>query len=268
MEKLKMKTVLCLSIFMLMLVPTVQSADYLIGDGDVLDISVWGVPELSGPATVRPDGKITLQAAGDVVASGLSPAELSATLTKILKEYVKKPIVTVRVVQITNNKVYVAGDGIPSSVVPLTGRTSLFKFLCSLPDLEKGDLRRAYLIRDQKKIKENFHDLLVAGDFSQDIELKAEDILFIPSRELSKIYVLGAVKDPKFIFYRNGMKVLDAILEAGGFNEFAKANSVTVHRGADQKIRVLGKDLQEGRDTSQNIFLQPGDYVTVGEGIF
>jgi len=263
-----MKMILCLGILLLMLVPTVRGADYLIGDGDVLDISVWGVPELSGPATVRPDGKITLQAAGDVVASGLSPAALSSTLTGILKEYVKKPIVTVRVVQITNNKVYVAGDGIPSSVVHLTGRTSLFQFLCGLPGLEMADLRRAYLVRDQKKIKENFHALLVEGDLSQDLELKAEDILFIPSRELSKIYVLGAVKDPKFIYYRDGMKVLDAILDAGGFNEFAKANSVTVHRGTDQKIRVLGNELQKGRDTSQNIFLQPGDYITVGEGIF
>jgi len=43
--------------------------DYVIGDGDGLQISVWGVPEMSVAVTVRPDGKITLPAAGDVMAS-------------------------------------------------------------------------------------------------------------------------------------------------------------------------------------------------------
>jgi polysaccharide export outer membrane protein len=268
MERIAMKSFLYIIFLFLILVPDVLAGDYLIGDGDTLDISVWGVPELSGPVTVRPDGKITLNAAGDIVASGLSPAQLSATLTEILKDYVKKPIITVRVTQITNNKVYVSGDGVPSSTVFLTGRSTLFQLLCSLPNLEKGDLRRAYLIRDKKRINVNFHALLMEGDFSQDLDLKANDILFIPSQELSKIYVLGAVKEPKFIYFRDGMKVLDAIIEAGGFSEYAKANSVTVHRGEEQKIEVLGKELLKGRDTTQNIPLQPGDYVTVEEGIF
>ncbi len=258
---------LTLALLIFLATQTIAS-DYLIGDGDVLDISVWGVPELSGPATVRPDGKITLAAAGDVEASGLSPSQLSEKLTETLKSYVKKPIVTVKVSTITNNKVYVAGDGVASSVIHLPGRTTLFKFLCSLPGLENGDLRRAYLIRDQKKKEIDFHALLMEGDFSQDIDLQAEDIIFIPSRELSKIYVLGAVAEPRSIFFRDGMKVLDAILESGGFSEYAKENSVTVHRRNGKKIKVAGKDLIKGKDTEQNIFLQPGDYVTVEEGIF
>ncbi|MDX1667757.1 MAG: SLBB domain-containing protein, partial [Saprospiraceae bacterium] len=79
--------------------------------------------------------------------------------------------------------------------------------------------------------------------------LEPEDIIFIPSSELSKIYVLGAVAEPKFIFFRDGMKVLDAILEAGGFSEYAKENSVIVHRKGGDKLKVLGKNIIEGKDT-------------------
>jgi hypothetical protein len=68
----------------------VLSADYVIGDGDSLNVSVWGVPELSVTTVVRPDGKITLPAVGDVVATGLTPVELSRDLTKVLESYVKK----------------------------------------------------------------------------------------------------------------------------------------------------------------------------------
>jgi len=261
------KTVVLVGVLLLVAMP-VFAADYVIGDGDVLNVSVWGVPELSGPATVRPDGKITLPAAGDVSASGLTPEHLAKNLTRVLGEFVKKPIVTVKVEKITNNKVYVAGSGVPSSVVQLEGRTTLFKCLCSLPSLENGDLRRAYLIRNEQKMKVDFHALLAEGDFSQDVELRPDDIVFIPSRELSKVYVLGAIKEPRFIFFRDGMKVLDAVLEAGGFNEYAKGNSVVVHRKSGQRLKVRGADLIEGKDLAQNIFLQPGDLITIEEGFF
>lgn len=244
------------------------STDYIIGDGDVLKISVWGVPALSGPVNVRPDGKITLAVGGDVLASGLSTKELTQVLSELLLDYVNKPIVTVSVEKITNNKVYVAGDGFPSKVVELTGRTTLFRFLCGLENLESGDLRGAYLVRGENKVPVDFYALMKQGDLSRDVPLQAEDIIFIPSREMSKIYVLGAVNDPKFILFRDGMKVLDAILEAGGFNEFAKPGSVTVHRFSGEQIKVNAAALLKGKNTAQNVSLQPGDYVTVGEGLF
>jgi polysaccharide export outer membrane protein len=262
-----MKMLLSL-LFVLLFCSPVLSADYVIGDGDVLVISVWGIPALSGPATVRPDGKITMAAGGDVTASGLTTRELSAELTRLLLDFVKKPIVTVKVEQVTNNKVYVAGDGIASKVVQLPGRTTLFRFLCGLENLENCDLRRAYLVRDREKVPVDFHALLRLGDLSLDIPLQAEDIIFLPSRELSKVYVLGAVNEPRFVMFRDGMRVLDSILEAGGFNEYAKYSSLTVHRLSGEKLRVNAEELLKGKDISQNIYLQPGDYVTVAEGLF
>jgi polysaccharide export outer membrane protein len=52
------------------------AGDYVIGEGDTLGISVWGVKELSVSVKVRPDGKITIPALGEVKAADLMPTEL------------------------------------------------------------------------------------------------------------------------------------------------------------------------------------------------
>jgi polysaccharide export outer membrane protein len=264
-----MKKVLICLIFLAVMPSMAFSDDYVIGDGDTLAVSVWGERELSDVAIVRPDGKITLPAAGDIVASGLTPEELGDVITKRLRNFVKKPVVSVAVKQVTNNKIYVFGGGVASSVHTLPGRTTLLQFLCRLGDLSHADLERAYIVRKEENLKVDFQALFVRGDLSADIMLSAGDIIYIPDNELKKIYVIGAVNAPKYIFYREGMKVLDGILEAGGFNQFAKKNDVLILRkGQEEMSRVKVKDLVKEGDLSQNVELMPGDYVIVKESIF
>jgi len=257
--------------------------DYVIGDGDSLQISVWGSPELSGSnITVRPDGKITLPNVGDVTASGFTPEDLSKKLAEKLETVVKQPIVTVTVTGITNNKVYVFGGGVEqtaqgatySGVYFLPGRTTLLKFLCRLGNLRNADLKRTYIVRNEKRLDIDIYNLFVKGDLSKDIFLKAEDIIYMPDNELNKIYVMGAVSQPKYLFYREGIRILDAILESGGFTKFAKENNVLVLRNTSkdakqmQTINVKVKDFMKEGDVSQNINLMPGDLVVVKESIF
>jgi polysaccharide export outer membrane protein len=261
-----------LSLMLCILVPQLAAAeDYIIGDGDGLQISVWGEPTLSTTVTVRPDGKITLQAVGDVDASGYTPTKLSESLTVKLSSVVKKPIVAVTVTSITNNRIYVFGGGVPPGVSNLPGRTSLLKFLIRLGNLRGADLEHSYIIRNGKKLDVNFYDLFVRGDLSKDVMLKAEDIIYVPDNETNKIYLTGAVNNPKYIYYREGLKILDAIMEAGGFNKYAKENSVMVLRnGGKEKVEisVKMKDLMAEGDLSQNIPLVAGDLVIVKESIF
>lgn len=246
----------------------VFAGDYIIGDGDVLQVSVWGVPELSVLATVRPDGKITLPASGDVIATGKTPEMLGQQIKTLLGTFVKEPVVTLTVVEVTNNKIYVAGGGVPSQVVSLAGRTTLFRFLCNIESFENADLFKSYLLRKGERISANFYPLLIRGDMSKDLYLEPEDILYIPSNENKKIYVVGAVREPMFIPYREDMRVLDAILSAGGFDEYAKENDVSIIRKNVKKIRVKINDLLKGKDLNQNIKLFPGDYVVISESFF
>jgi len=259
-------------ILLLVIVPlSCLAGDYVIGDGDGLSISVWGAPEFSVGVVVRPDGKITLPAVGDVKATGFTPKQLSDELAVVLDAYVKKPIVTVAVSGITNNQVYISGGGVPSTVINLAGRTTLFKFLCSLPGVDNVDLMNAYLLRNGKKLDVDFHALFVNLAIEKDVDLQPEDILYLPTNEKNKIYVVGAVNSPKAVVYRDKLKIFDAILECGGFTKYAKQSAVLILRnvdGKDQRIKIDVGSLVDDGDLSQNIELRRGDYVMVQESIF
>lgn len=242
--------------------------DYVIGAGDVLQVSVWGSPEFSVETPVRPDGKMTLPAVGEVVAEGLTPKQLGKKLEEVIKRFIKRPIVTLSVTQITNNKIYISGGGVATGVISLPGKTTLFKLLCQLENIRETDLTNAYLSRQGSKLLINFYPLFMEGDLSQDIELKTDDILYIPANEVNKVYVVGAVATPQAVSFIHGMKVLDAILAAGGFEEFAKQTNVVIMRKDGKQITVNIKDLLKGKDVKQNISVSPGDYVIVKESMF
>ena len=268
-----------------------QAGDYVIGEGDTLMISVWGEKELSLSVKVRPDGKITLPALGEIVAAKATPNELQADLTRKLRGIVKNPVVTVIVSEVTNNKVYVFGGGVSSGVYSLTQRTTLLQLLCQIgqqkPIIEvrtaspgsvpssssaqSADLRNAYVLRNGKRIKKDFYDLFVNGNMSQDIEIEPNDAIFIPAFQDRNVYVMGAVTTPKAISYRDGLTVVEAILEAGGFTKFAKQNNTVIYRkdgDRDLVIPAKVKDLINDGDLRQNTRLQPGDYVVVYESLF
>lgn len=94
----------------------------------------------------------------------------------------------------------------------------------------------------------------------------------IPSAEFqNRVRVVGGVAEPKSISHRDGMTVIDLVLEAGGVNEFASPNSARLYRTVDGVARVydvyLDDILSEGLlDT--NYPLVPGDVITIPERRF
>jgi len=276
--------VLCIQ-FLLVCIPTAAAAaDYVIGEGDALMVSVWGEKDLSLAVRVRPDGKITLPALGELRAADMTPKALQAELTGKMRGIVKNPVVTVVVTEFTNNKVYVFGGGVEPGVYSLSQRTTLLQLLCQLGQqnvgqktpqpasgVQNADLKNAYIIRNGKKVRQNFHDLFVNGKISDDCSIEPNDAIFIPSFRDRNVYVMGAVAAPKSISYRDGLTVVEAILEAGSFTKFAKQNSTVIYRKNGDKeitIPVKLKDLISDGDLLQNSRLQPGDYVIVQESLF
>jgi len=267
-----MKSKLKLFLAGLVLFPTLALAgDYIIGEGDVLEVSVWGVKDLNVTVKVRPDGKITIPGLGDVTTANQTPQELQKVLSVKLKDLVRNPIVTVTVKEITNSKVYVFGEGIRSGVFDLSRRTTLLQLLCTIGDIKSADLKKSYVLRNGRKVKENFVKLFIDGDTSEDIIIEANDSIYFPSLQNTNIYVLGAVNNPRYIGYRDGMTVMEAILESGGFTKFAKQNDTIILRREKNReltIEVKAKDIWNSGDLNQNIKLKPNDYIIVKEGIF
>lgn len=265
---------------------TVSAGGYIIGDEDVLQISVWGNQELSVQVPVRPDGMISVPLLGDVKATGATPMELKSILERGFSKFVKAPVVSVIVTSVNSFKVYVLGEGIAraaagagtagaggaqsSGVITLKKNTSLFQLLAQLGSLRDADLRNAYIIRQGNKLPVDFVALVTRGDNSQDIQLAPNDMIYIPDNFGQRIRVIGQVRTPTTMPYTEGMTALDAVLSAGGFTEFANQNSVVIVRkdgNTSKNIEVRLKDVMNG-NLKKNVPLQPGDIVTVSSGIF
>lgn len=262
---------------------------YVIGEEDMLQISVWGNPELSVHLPVRPDGMISLPLVGDIKAAGTTPQELKKNLEKELVKFVKAPVVSVMVTAVNSFKVYIFGDGASKAMSaggtaanaaggggPTSGQmtlrrnTTLLQLLAQLGNLSDIDLKGAYLMRAGKTLDVNFEKMIMNGDVSQDVKLEANDVIYLPAGFTCRIRVTGAVKSPGVFPYASGMTALDAVLIAGGFTEFASENDVLIVRkegNAVTNITVKLKDVMKGK-VSKNVLLKPGDLVTVKTGIF
>ena len=105
-------------------------------------------------------------------------------------------------------------------------------------------------------------------DASADIPLQNNDIVLIKPLDGPRVQLAGAVKSPGQYNFKNGVKVLDAVLEAGGLNELTpEATRITVLRtlpdGRQIPLQVDAGRLWGGKDVSQNVALQDGDVVLI-----
>jgi len=263
-------TILSIALTLLM-ATSALAGDYAIVVGDKLAVAVEGEPDLSIAASVRPDGKITFPHIGEVMAAGLTPTQLGDRLASQLKTLVRKPQVSVTIVDGQNDKVYVVGGGVKPTFFALATHKSLLQVLASIEDLSVADLSQASLVRENAVVIKGLRELYEEGDVSRNQELKAGDVIVIPVLKDRFVYVSGAVNSPKTLPYREGMTVLDALMEAGGFTKFASKNDTKIVRRSGDKeeiVKVKGKRLMEGGDSSQNLPLRRGDMVIVEEGFF
>lgn len=88
---------------------------------------------------------------------------------------------------------------------------------------------------------------------------------------LTRVRVTGAVRTPSSLAHRQGMTVLDAVLAAGGLNEFAapgRAKLFRTEKGVTKTFNVLLDEILNGGKLESNYILKPGDVITVPERFF
>ncbi len=159
--------------------------EYTIGEQDVLMITVWKEPELSGPVVVRPDGKITLPLVNEIVALGLTPAELQFVLTERLRPFLTVSQVTVAVREINSRKVYVIGQVGREGSYRINSTTTVLQLIAEVGGLrEFANRKRIYVLRKEngKQVRYwfNYDDAIRGKNSAQDILLRPGDTLVIP----------------------------------------------------------------------------------------
>jgi polysaccharide export outer membrane protein len=126
-----------------------QASEYRLGAQDLLEISVFRVPDLSRTVRVNSNGEISHPLIGSVHAGGLSIGELEAALAaRYADGYIKDPQVTVFVKEFASQRVTVEGAIEKPGVYPLTGATTLLQTIAMSGDLAPlADLDGVVLFR-------------------------------------------------------------------------------------------------------------------------
>lgn len=227
---------LAVSGLLLCLIGTTAHAEYVIGQGDVLDVRFWQKKEFDATVTVDGSGKISLDILGQIDAAGKTISELQNDIVRQISRFDKDiSQVVVRVAAYNYNFVYVTGQA----------RTPGKHSFEEIPDLwtiineaggatELGDLHRVTIIRggaDAGKIEyANVAEALATGDLSKLPKLRREDTIEIPRSaanipqstvvqpvvQKNFVYVVGAVNRPGPIEFQENSDILDVLALAGG----------------------------------------------------
>lgn len=198
---------------------------YTIGVGDVLNIAVWEHPELvSGAGSnylVGDDGKVWFPYIGHTQLSGLTVQAANALIAKGLAEYIKDPQVILTVQSYRSKSVYVDGAVAKTGLQPVDNLTPTLPVVLSNAGGLKADADRTALLltRDGVATRINLKRLVERGINPSNIMLASGDMLYVPSTEEERIFVLGEIARVGTQLLRNGRLTLGAALgDAGGIN--------------------------------------------------
>jgi len=281
---------------------------YHVAPQDILGITVWDHPELTTPngstlssggnttqsiggalqqpytqalpgqadpygQTVAPDGTIYFPFVGRIRAAGRTTAQIRDELGKKLIPYIRDPQVDVRVLSYRSQKVQVTGDvktpgPLALSDVPLTLVDAITR---SGGSSDNADLQRVRLTRKGKLYVLDANRMLDKGDTTQNVMLEPGDIVNVPDRSDTRIFVMGEVKTPIPVPMNKGeLTIADALTQAGGILDTdANPRQIYVMRGMKDKpttpdVYRLDMTQPDAIMLSSQFQLQPMDVVYVG----
>lgn len=165
--------------------PATTDPAYVIGPDDVLQISVWKEPDLSGTVPVRPDGKISLPLLSDVQAAGHTPMFLSALISDKLKQYVTDPHVTVVVTGINSKRVFLVGEVHHVGSINMLPQMTILQALASAGGFTQfANEKKIYVLRNengrQVKIPVNYKTIISGRSPEKNILLQPGDTIVVP----------------------------------------------------------------------------------------
>jgi polysaccharide export outer membrane protein len=169
--------------------PATVGDNYVLEPEDTVQINVWKEPALSGTVPIRPDGMISLALLGDLRASGFTPMMLSNDITIRLKRYVTDPRVTVTVMTVHVDKVFLLGEVGHVGPIPLTAGLTPLQAISAAGGLTLyANAKHIYILRKElgpdkrvveRRIPFNYKKALKSGD-EQGVSLIAGDTIVVP----------------------------------------------------------------------------------------
>ena len=158
---------------------------YLIGPGDVLEVSVWNEPDLNKRLIVPPDGVISFPLINPIKVTNLTITALKKAVTKKLSEYIPDATVTVMLIEINSLKAYVIGKVNRAGEYSINLDTTVLQILAKAggltPFAADGSIK---VLRQKNKkiinIPFDYGEVEKGKNLDQNIVLKAGDVILVP----------------------------------------------------------------------------------------
>jgi len=175
----------CLLLSYFIFLPFSQAGNYLISPADELDISVWKEVDLQKQVLVRPDGKLSFPLVGHIQAAGKTPEEVEQKITERLKKYIPNPVVTVTLIKVAGNKIYVIGKVDKPGEYNVGGYVNVMQAISlagGLTTYASTNNIKILRLENGKQIALPFkYSQVEDGDnLEQNIQLKTGDVVIVP----------------------------------------------------------------------------------------
>jgi polysaccharide biosynthesis/export protein len=253
----------------------VDPAHYIVGPNDVLAVTVFNQPQLSGKFVVEADGTVGFPLLGRVAAGGMSIRAVEDDLrNRLAAGYVKSPNVSVTIEQYRSQQVFVMGEVRQPGSLQFTGAMTLLEALARAGSTTDRAGSEVVVIRsrtgapsqsvsasgvapDAETVRVSLHDLQT-GALSDNLALRPGDTVFVPRAQT--VFVSGQVKTAGEYVLRSGMTVRQALVLAGGITERGSSRRIQIIRQVDGKETTIDVDMQQR--------VQPGDTIVVRDRLF
>ncbi|HEY2471972.1 MAG TPA: polysaccharide biosynthesis/export family protein [Terracidiphilus sp.] len=160
--------------------------NYMIGNDDLLAISVWKEPDLTKSVPVRSDGKISLPLVGELQAAGKTPLQLERDISEKLKNFITVPEVTVIVEKVNSRKFNILGEVSKPGSYPLTASTTIMDAIATAGGFRDFAKKSGvYVLRktasgQEGRLKFNYKDFIKGKDVAQNIKIEPNDTIIVP----------------------------------------------------------------------------------------
>jgi polysaccharide export outer membrane protein len=243
-----------------------HAQEYVVGEGDVLDINVYENEDLSTTVRVSSDSTIRVPLLGEISVRDLTVSQVSAKIEGLFADgYLVNPQVDVFISEHRSKKAIILGQIKNPGQYELRGRITFLEFISKAGGLTPDAGNTAIIKRSNDsqsntdQIVIDLERLIKKGDTSLNIPVLDNDSIYISKAKT--YYVSGEVNKPDSYKFESDLTVIKAITMAGGFSKIAAKNKVQIIRISNGQKRVF-------ENVNMDEPVLPDDVIVVPESFF